>query len=142
MEHKNVLMVFSASWCGPCKHFEQFLEDPQMKSITEKAFVTQRIAVGEELRKPNTHTNTPGGARLRSALGAVDEPGFPFLVMTDENGKPLINSYRNGKADDNIGMPEEPTEIDWYLMMLKRAAPSLSPEDLVATRTWLQKHAP
>ena len=34
-EHKNVLMVFSASWCGPCKLYERFLEDPQMKSITE-----------------------------------------------------------------------------------------------------------
>jgi thiol-disulfide isomerase/thioredoxin len=26
--HKNILLVFSASWCGPCKMYEHFLEDP------------------------------------------------------------------------------------------------------------------
>src|SRR5580692_2592246 len=28
-EHKNILLVFSASWCGPCKMFEAFLDDPK-----------------------------------------------------------------------------------------------------------------
>jgi thiol-disulfide isomerase/thioredoxin len=138
-EHKNVLMVFSASWCGPCKLYERFLEDPQMKPITEKAFVIQRIDVGEHTG--TGHSDTPGGVALRSDLGAVQEPGFPFLVMTDEDGHPIINSYRNGNTSGNVGYPALPAEIDWYLQMLKRAAPSLSPADLAATRIWLQKHA-
>jgi thiol-disulfide isomerase/thioredoxin len=140
-EHKNVLLVFSASWCGPCKLYERFLEDPAMKSITEKAFVVQRIDVGER-PEDSRHSDTPGGAALRSSLGADREPGFPFLVMTDDEGNPIINSYRNGDKDGNIGYPALPAEIDWYLVMLKRAAPSLSSDDLVATRTWLRKHAP
>jgi thiol-disulfide isomerase/thioredoxin len=140
-EHKNILMVFSASWCGPCKLFERFLEDPQMKPITEKAFVVQRFDVGERPNDPK-HADTPGGAALRSSLGGVGEPGFPFLIMTDENGRPIVNSYQNGKADSNIGYPAAPSEIDWYVDMLKRAAPALSADDLAATHAWLDKHAP
>jgi len=139
-EHKNVLAVFSASWCGPCKLYESFLDDPQMKAITEKAFVIQRFDVGEH-PGDSRHADTPGGARLRAALGAVDEPGFPFIVMTDADGNPIVNSYRDGDTDSNIGYPDSAAEINWYIEMLKRAAPSLSQDDLAATRTWLRKHS-
>jgi thiol:disulfide interchange protein len=139
-EHKNVLMVFSASWCHPCKLYEGFLEDSQMKPVAEKAFVVQRIDVGEHAGDKK-HADTPGGTKLRAELGAVQEPGFPFLVITDAQGKPLVNSYRNGAKDNNIGYPLLPEEIDWYLDMLKRGAPALSQADLDLTREWLQKHA-
>jgi thiol-disulfide isomerase/thioredoxin len=140
-QHKNVLLVFSASWCGPCKLYERFLEDPQMKAITEKALVLQRLDVGEH-SGDSRHADTPGAVKLRTALGSSGEPGFPWMVITSENGIPLVNSYANGNLNGNVGYPAAPEEIDWYIEMLKRAAPLLSPTDLAATRAWLRSHSP
>jgi thiol-disulfide isomerase/thioredoxin len=140
-EHKHILMVFSASWCGPCKLYAKFLEDPEMKPITEKAFVVEHIDVGE-MPGDTRHADTPGGVKLRSTLGAVSEPGFPFLVITNEDGNPIVNSYRNGDVKSNVGYPALPSEIDWYIEMLRQGAPGLSAADLAATRAWLTKHAP
>lgn len=140
-EHKNLLLVFSASWCGPCHLYERFLEDPEMKPIVERAFVVQRFDVGERAGDER-HADTPGAVALRASLGAVGDPGYPFIVIADQNGQPLVNSYRKGKTNGNVGYPAAPEEIDWYIEMLKRAAPALTPGDLAATRKWLQQHAP
>jgi hypothetical protein len=79
---------------------------------------------------------------LRTALGADGEPGFPFIVMTGDSGEPLANSYLNGKTDGNVGYPALPLEIDWYVAIMKHAAPALTAQDLKATHEWLQMHSP
>jgi hypothetical protein len=62
--------------------------------------------------------------------------------MTDEDGTVLTTSNRNNDKRENVGYPASPSEIDWYIEMLKRAAPSLSADELGATRKWLKKHVP
>jgi thiol-disulfide isomerase/thioredoxin len=70
-DHKRILLVFSASWCGPCKLYERFLQDPQMKPITEKSLVVQRIGVGE-LKNDTKHANTPVGPNCARRLAASE----------------------------------------------------------------------
>jgi len=139
--HKNVMMVFSASWCTPCHMFDAFLTDPETGPIMRKHFAIARFDVGE---KPGDkkHADTPGAEKLRASLGGADA-GYPYLIALDPSGQVLVNSYRPvegkpGNADTNIGYPYLHVEIDWFMEMLRRSAPAMSAEETHAVRSWLE----
>lgn len=143
--HKNILLVFSASWCGPCHLFEAFLHDPQTGPIMDRNFVIARFDVGEHAGDKR-HSDTPGAEALRASLNGKD-PGYPFLVVVDPTGKTIVNSYRpvKGKAagaDTNVGYPALPEEIDWFMEMMRQSAPSMSAKETASIRRWLKEKSP
>ncbi len=136
-QHKNILVTFSASWCGPCHLFEKFLDDPQTGPIMNKAFVIVRLDVGERPGDAR-HADTPGAEAYRTTLAGPD-PGFPYIAMLDASGKPIVDSLRpdHGKKE-NVGYPAIPVEVAWFMEMLHKAAPSLTPAETASVQTWLQ----
>lgn len=137
-EHKNILLVFSASWCVPCHMFEAFLTDRKTGPIMAANFVVVRFDVGERKDDPK-HANTPGAEELRASVGGA-EAGYPFLVVTDATGKPMVNSFCPSGCKppgENIGYPATSGEIDWFMQMLRQSAPSMSAKDTKTIRVWL-----
>lgn len=140
-EHKNILLAFSASWCGPCHMFEHFVADPTIAPIMNKAFVLERLDVGEH-PTDTKHHDTPGAVDLRAHLGGATA-GYPYLIMLDPAGHPIVNSLRPDPkmpAGNNIGYPAIPVEIDWFMHMLQKAAPTLTPQDTATIHAWLTAH--
>lgn len=140
-DHKNILLSFGASWCVNCRRFDKFLADPAIHPIMEKAFVYADLNTGE--RDGDTrHTNIPGGQKLQASLGGKDA-GYPFIVMLDPSGQPIVDSIAPGDQGHpgNIGYPAAPYEVDWFMEMLKKAAPSLTAQETETVRDWLTKHA-
>ena len=138
--HKKILAVFSASWCGPCHMFEAFLKDPKIKPIMDRQFVTVTFDVGE---KPGDkrYADTPGAVDLRGSL-AGGEVGYPYIAMLDATGKPIVDSMRPDHGmKSNIGYPAVAVEIDWFMEMLRQAAPSMTPDEVKTIRRWLQDRA-
>jgi thioredoxin-related protein len=142
-QHKNVFLIFSASWCGPCHQLDKFLQNSDMKPIVDKYFVIMHVHI-DEAKKPEL--NTPGGDELLMKL-AAKEPhtsGVPFLIFLDPAGKPIVNSDRPvpGKpVGDNIGYPVAPEEIVWFMEMLKRGAPEMPKAEAQQIESWLKKAA-
>jgi thioredoxin-related protein len=141
-QHKNVLLVFQASWCRYCKRFESFLAAPEIQSIIAKHFVVARLSVYEELGR-NPKLNNPKSDVLVRQFGNADVGGLPFIVFLDPESGLIVNSNRpvKGKKDENIGYPVAPEEIDWFMVMIKKAAPALTEGDAAIVEAWLRKAA-
>jgi hypothetical protein len=91
--------------------------------------VIARVDVQEHADKASLET--PGGTALAAQFGHKGN-SLPFFAFLDERGELIANSYRPvpGKpAGANIGHPMEPEEVDYFMVMLGKAVPALSPED-------------
>jgi hypothetical protein len=143
-EHKNILLTFGASWCVNCRLYDRFLADPEMHAVLSRAFVFASMDTGEQPRDTK-HANTPGGLAFEDSVGGKDA-GWPFLVVLNAEGKPIVNSDRPNAgpkpSDGNIGYPVAPEEVAWFVEMLRRGAPGMSEQDLASVRTWLKTHGP
>jgi thiol-disulfide isomerase/thioredoxin len=139
-EHKSILLSFGASWCGNCRLFDKFLADPAIHPILGRAFVFADLDAGERPGDKH-HANTPGAEKLQALLGGK-EAGYPYIVLLDANGEPITNSLRPVEhgGSENIGYPDALVEIDWFMEMLKKAAPALSAQDTASIHTWLLAH--
>lgn len=74
--------------------------------------------------------NTPGGDELCKRLGGPS--GLPFSAFVDSQGALIVNSLaikKDGKQGGNIGHPDSPEEVDWFMTMLAKAAPSMTQEE-------------
>ena len=137
-EHKAILLIFHASWCGYCKRFDQFLESPGIEPVVDKYFVIARLTVQE--REDKQDLNNPGGDEVLDRVGGK-LAGLPFFAFLDSNGATVVNSIKPGKsnpAQRNIGHPVQPDEIDWFMKMLKQAAPAISAAEAKPLEDWLR----
>jgi hypothetical protein len=136
--HRVILAIFHASWCGWCKKFDSFLDSAGVKPIAEKYFVRAYFTIQEH--EDSKALNTPGGDELVAALGGPKDPGLPFFAFLDSKGALIVNSIGPAKAGklSNIGHPVQPEEVDWFMAMLKKAVPAMTPEEAAPLEKYLR----
>jgi len=115
-EDKAIFLHFGASWCGWCRKLDAFLEQPDIKPVFERYFVPVKLVVQEN--EKNKGLENPGADSVLKKLGGP--AGLPYSAFLDAHGGLIVNSKRDGQ---NIGYPGEPVEIDWFLQMIRKAAP-------------------
>jgi hypothetical protein len=90
--------------------------------------------------KEKKDLNSPGGEELMKAVGGPQ--GLPFLAFLDCHGDVIVNSMepgKDGKKPANIGHPNQPHEVDWFMVMLSKGAPNMATEER-ATLEYCLRH--
>ncbi|WP_158795862.1 thioredoxin family protein [Pedobacter sp. L105] len=124
-EHKKVLLIFHASWCGWCKKMEASLNDPSCKKMIDDNYVIARLDVLEQPAKANLEN--PGSMEVMTKFGG-EKSGLPFWLVLDTKGNVLANSLmpKDGAATatpaDNVGCPATEKEVSFFDAILKKTS--------------------
>ena len=67
--------------------------------------------------------------------------GLPFIAFLDPKGDLIVNGMYPGDEKNkqgNIGHPIEPHEVDWFMSMLQKAAPTMTVDERKTVENYLR----
>lgn len=126
-EHKNVFLIFHASWCIWCLRFDDLLNDPTLKPFFDKNYVIVHIDCLETGAK--TSMNSAGWKSMMDTYGATGQ-GIPYWLFLDPAGK-VIATCRSPFDPDpkgqpgNLGFPDnsQPKDLTYFVGLIQKSAP-------------------
>jgi thioredoxin-related protein len=134
--HRNVLLLFRASWCGWCHTMDMSMRDIRVKKYFDSAYVVKLVTVFET--KDNKSLEIAGAVDTLNRYNN-DSIGLPVWMIFDADGKFLADSKKEGK--ENTGCPSSETEIAFFIDVLRKTS-SLGENALaaIASRFRENKH--
>lgn len=136
--HKNVFVIFHASWCSWCKRLETMLRQAEIKKIIDDSYVVSFMDVLERGEKKQTLEN-PGGSEVMNEYRG-ENSGLPFYVFLDEKGK-VIGTSNVMPDGQNIGYPGSKEEIEAFVTLLRKTAPNMTHEQSEVIAKYLENDA-
>lgn len=122
--HKNVFVIFHASWCGWCHKMDAAMNDAVCKKFFNDNYVITHLTVMEN--KDKQYLENPGGRELLQKYKG-EKSGIPFWLIFNDRGELLATSLmENG---DNTGCPATEKEAKYFTEVLSKTS-SLKEKEL------------
>jgi thiol-disulfide isomerase/thioredoxin len=134
--HKNVMLIFHASWCGWCHKLDDMLTKSPVADTMAKAYVVTHIDVSESPDKKSLEN--PGAAEQMASYGGATA-GLPFFVILSPEGKVLGTSI--APQTGNVGFPAEPGEVAYFMQLMGKTTPNLNDGDRSKVEAFLRTPA-
>jgi thiol-disulfide isomerase/thioredoxin len=130
--HKNVFIIFHASWCGWCHKMDNAMNDEKLKPFFDNNYVVVHLIVDES--KDKKELENPGAGELRKKYHGGQQ-GLPYWFILDAKGNFLADSRL--KPDHaavtikaaNVGCPASNEEVNYFVKVIKKTS-SLNKEQL------------
>ena len=113
-ENKRVMLLETATWCGPCQILSGWLQRNQQ---WEKDYVWVKI-----------DQRWTGATEIMKELRGEDR-SIPWVGILDAEGKPLATSD-NPASGSNIGNPTTSPELDHFRHMFESTCQRMTPEEI------------
>ena len=127
--HRNVFVIFHASWCVWCHRMDTAMDDETIKPFFSGSYVITHLRVDET--KDKKEFENPGASVLLADYHG-NQQGIPFWFILDKNGKLLADSRwhaENGKVTgNNVGCPTQPDEVAYFINILKKTSDLSEPQ--------------
>ncbi len=121
-QKKNVFVLFTASWCMPCKDLKRGIYDPYNIQFFEKNYVVL-VLYGSEHGSKKINEN-PGTNELAIKYDG-DTSALPYYMILNSKGEKLQDNYIKAKDSDkreNIGFSVIPEELKKFIAILKKTS--------------------
>lgn len=133
-ENKNVIVVFTASWCKWCKRMLQNFNDYKCEDLFKNNYVIKTLTVKESKR--NKHLENPGATELLAKYRA-EQAGIPYFLIFDAEGKLLAKSENDEGI--NLGCPASQEEVAKFKEILKNTSKLTDDELAIIEEKFLLK---
>lgn len=115
--HKNVFVIFHASWCGWCHKMDTAMNDPACKPFFDANYIIVHLTILES--KANKKLENPGAEALFKKHAPANS-GIPFWLIYSSDGALLADAVMPDGS--NTGCPASVTEVAHFLQALKKSA--------------------
>jgi len=116
IEKKNLFLVFTFQGCSICRIFDKYHNDSTVNEILSHYFIIKKV----------DYYKTPGGKELYASYGKI---GFPSWSIIDSTKLAIIDSGNLKDRTGNMGFPDSEKEREYYIMAVKKAAPSITKQE-------------
>jgi thiol-disulfide isomerase/thioredoxin len=87
-DHRRLLLVFGANWCGDCRTLDTRFHEPPAASIIDASFIVIHVDIGRADKNLD----------LAKKYGIPLKKGVPAVAVLESDGS-LLYSQRNGEFE-------------------------------------------